>query len=40
MKMQNWKDIDINTDSLWIINQRDKRGKHKNAYHGNFIPQI
>lgn len=36
----NWKDIDINVDSLWIYNQRDKTGKHKNIYHGNFIPQI
>jgi len=38
--MQNWKELDINTDSLWIINERDKSGKHKNIYHGNFIPQI
>ena len=36
----NWQELDINTDSLWIINQRDKSGKHKNVYHGNFIPQI
>ena len=38
--MKNWKDSDINTDSLWVINERDKSGKHKNVYHGNFIPQI
>lgn len=38
--MQNWKESDINTDSLWIIDERDKSGKHKNIYHGNFIPQI
>ena len=38
--MQNWKECDINTDSLWIIQSRDKSGKHKNIYHGNFIPQI
>ena len=38
--MQNWKEIDSNTDSLWIIKGRDKRGKHKNIYHGNFIPQV
>jgi len=38
--MKEWKSIDINTDSLWIIKQRDKTGKHKNLYHGNFIPQI
>lgn len=30
----------INVDSLWIINERDKRGKHENIYHGNFVPQI
>jgi len=38
--MQNWKESDINTDSLWIIDERDKSGKHKNIYHGNFIPQV
>jgi DNA modification methylase len=38
--MKNWKESDIDTDSLWIINKRDKTGKHKNLYHGNFIPQI
>ncbi|MDR2153001.1 MAG: site-specific DNA-methyltransferase [Helicobacteraceae bacterium] len=31
---------DINVDSLWIINERSKYGKHSNVYHGNFIPQI
>lgn len=36
----NWRDTDINVDSLWIINERDKSGKHANVYHGNFIPQI
>jgi len=38
--MENWKESDINTDSLWVIKDRDKSGKHKNVYHGNFIPQI
>lgn len=28
------------TDSLWIVPERDKSGKHSNFYHGNFIPQI
>lgn len=32
----NWKEQDINVDSLWIINERDKSGKHANVYHGNF----
>src|SRR5574344_151603 len=40
LDLKNWQELDINTDSLWIINQRDKSGKHKNVYHGNFIPQI
>ena len=40
LKIKNWKEIDINVDSLWIIDQRDKSGKHSNVYHGNFIPQI
>lgn len=39
--MNNWKDYtDIITDSLWIIDKRDKSGNHKGDYHGNFIPQI
>jgi tRNA G10 N-methylase Trm11 len=40
LNIKNWKESDINTDSLWVIKQRDKSGKHKNIYHGNFIPQI
>jgi len=38
--LKNWKQSDINTDSMWVISERDKSGKHKNLYHGNFIPQI
>jgi len=30
----------ISVDSLWLIDERDKSGKHANIYHGNFIPQI
>lgn len=40
MVTENWKTTDINVDSLWIISERDKSGKHTNVYHGNFIPQI
>lgn len=40
LDIENWKNSDINTDSLWLIKERDKSGKHKNIYHGNFIPQI
>lgn len=36
----NWREVDLNVDSLWIIGERDKSGKHANVYHGNFIPQI
>ena len=37
---EDWHTTDINVDSLWIINKRDSSGKHSNAYHGNFVPQI
>lgn len=40
LDLKNWKECDINTDSLWLIKERDKSGKHKNIYHGNFIPQV
>ncbi|EIE9531338.1 DNA adenine methylase, partial [Campylobacter jejuni] len=40
LDLNNWKSCDINTDSLWLIASRDKSGKHRNIYHGNFIPQI
>lgn len=37
---ENWKELDINVDSLWLIGPRAKGGKHSNFYHGNFAPQI
>ena len=37
---ENWKESDLNVDSLWIIGPRAKCGKHSNFYHGNFAPQI
>lgn len=37
---ESWRNVDLNVDSLWIIDERDKSGKHANVYHGNFIPQI
>lgn len=41
MKLDNnWKEITLNTDSLWIIGPRAKGGKRENNYHGNFTPQI
>ncbi len=38
--LKNWKESEIWTDSLWMISERDKSGKHSNFYHGNFVPQI
>lgn len=40
LDIENWKEIDLNMDSLWVIPERKKWGKHDNFYHGNFIPQI
>ena len=40
INMEDWKQSDINVDSLWLIPERAKGGKHKNVYHGNFIPQV
>jgi len=40
LDLKNWKESEILTDSLWIIQERDKTGKHSGFYHGNFIPQI
>jgi DNA modification methylase len=40
LDLKNWKDSEIWTDSLWIIKERDKSGKHDGFYHGNFVPQI
>jgi len=44
-----YSDIDLNrwreyehvwTDSLWLIDSRDRTGGHQLDYHGNFVPQI
>lgn len=40
INLAEWKNSEIWTDSLWIIKERDKTGKHSNFYHGNFVPQI
>ena len=38
---EKWKEYsDVLTDSLWIINRRDKSGAHEKKYHGLFVPQI
>ncbi len=39
--MNRWKSYtDIITDSLWVIERRDRTGAHNAGYWGNFIPQI
>lgn len=40
INLEKWKESDVWTDSLWIIPERDKTGKHNGFYHGNFVPQI
>ena len=40
LDLSHWRELDILTDDLWLFANRDKSGKHKNVYHGNFIPQI
>jgi len=40
LNLDNWKESEIWTDSLWLISERDKTGKHDGFYHGNFVPQI
>ena len=40
INLEDWKNTEIWTDSLWIIPERDKSGKHNGFYHGNFVPQI
>lgn len=39
--LKKWKEYkDVYTDSLWLIDRRDRSGVHNINYHGNFIPQI
>jgi DNA modification methylase len=41
LNLNRWKEYeDIITDSLWIMEKRDKSGAHSAGYWGNFIPQI
>ena len=41
LNLNRWKEYDdLITDSLWIIDKRDKTGAHSADYWGNFIPQI
>jgi DNA modification methylase len=39
--LDHWREYDdVFTDSLWLIESRDRTGGHQLDYHGNFIPQI
>jgi len=41
LNLNRWKEYDdILTDSLWVLDKRDKSGVHHAGYWGNFIPQI
>ncbi len=41
INLTRWKEYDdVLTDSLWVINNRDRSGLHSADYWGNFIPQI
>ena len=41
INLNRWKEYDdLITDSLWIMEKRDKSGAHSAGYWGNFIPQI
>ncbi len=36
-----WREYEhVWTDSLWMIDSRDRSGGHELDYHGNFVPQI
>jgi DNA modification methylase len=39
--LDRWREYDhVWTDSLWMIEARDRSGGHRLDYHGNFVPQI
>lgn len=39
--LSRWREYDhIWTDSLWLIESRDRTGGHELDYHGGFVPQI
>ncbi|MFQ3674950.1 MAG: DNA methyltransferase [Endomicrobiia bacterium] len=41
LNLNRWKEYDdILTESLWILDKRDKSGAHNAGYWGNFVPQI
>lgn len=41
LNINRWKEYgDLITDSLWLLDKRDRSGVHSADYWGNFIPQI
>jgi DNA modification methylase len=41
LNLNRWKEYnDILTDSIWLLDKRDKSGAHNSSYWGNFVPQI
>jgi hypothetical protein len=41
LNLNRWKQLDhVITDSLWVLEKRDRSGVHNGSYWGNFIPQI
>ncbi len=41
INLNRWKEYDdLMTDSLWILDKRDRTGAHNAGYWGNFVPQI
>jgi len=41
LNLNRWKEYnDILTDSIWLLDKRDKSGAHNGGYWGNFVPQI
>lgn len=39
-QLDQWRDSDLLTDSLWILGSRAKGEGRIGSYHGNFVPQI
>lgn len=41
LNLRRWKEHpEIITDSLWLLDKRDRSGVHSASYWGNFVPQI
>lgn len=41
LDVSRWREYEeVETDSLWLFNGRDRQNGHQNDYHGNCVPQI